>query len=85
MAEHARHAVAVRTATDAPARWVSQLAEDCAFHIEEHRYDEMQRRVRNEAHLHGLAYMTVAKMVGQEWDRLGIVRVGRYFPGTAGW
>lgn len=65
----------------APAYWLSQLAEDCAQHIEMREYLSMQRRVKEEADKHGLSYMAVSKMIGEEWDRLGIVRVGRFFPG----
>lgn len=64
-----------------PAAWVSQLAEDCAFYMEEHNHLSMQQAVLKAAESHGLSPYAVAKMIAEEWDRLGIVRTPMWFPG----
>jgi hypothetical protein len=65
----------------APAYWVSALAEQAAGHLDHGRHMEMQHEIRNAAHSRGLTEMAVARMVAEEWDRLGIRRVPMRFPG----
>lgn len=71
----------LKAAPTAPAYWVSALAEECAHFMELRDYKAMQNRILRESERQHLTPMSVAKMVGEEWDRLGIVRVGMYFPG----
>lgn len=64
-----------------PAYWLSQLAEDCAACMEVRDYRGMQDKVLRESERRHLTPLTIAKMIGEEWDRTGVVRVGMYFPG----
>jgi hypothetical protein len=64
-----------------PAKWISELAEECAFLLDMRDHLTMQARVKREAEAHRLHPMALSKMVAEEWDRQGICRVPSAFPG----
>lgn len=57
---------------DAPAYWISALADQCAEALERNRWVDMQDAVRQAAAARGLDPLLVSKWVAQEWDRLGV-------------
>lgn len=65
----------------APAYWISALAEFCAGRLDRGDHLGMQAEVKAAARSRGLEPMLVARMVAEEWDRLGIRRVPINFPG----
>ena len=72
--------------TEAPARWVSELAEELAGMIEAGKDPgTISLKVREAAGRQKIADLwLVADLVAREWDRLGIRRVPKIFQ-AGGW